>query len=94
MGVKEQRTVIPKSISTQADENLVCPICMDKRADQLLQPCGHRLCSLCLQNWRRKSLTKNLPGRNSIDYCFEWVYSFVGTACCFCRLLIKEIVKV
>ena len=55
-------SVSPLSIPDQSEVNCVCPICMDNRADSLLLPCGHRTCSDCLLDWRRKSICKSLPG--------------------------------
>lgn len=71
-------SVSPLSIPDQSEVNCVCPICMDNRADSLLLPCGHRTCSDCLLDWRRKSICKSLP----------------GTACPFCRRIIKNVMKV
>ncbi|KAK8792639.1 hypothetical protein WA171_002591, partial [Blastocystis sp. BT1] len=68
-------TYSPLSIPDQAEDNCVCPICMDRRADSLLFPCRHRMCSDCILDWRRKSLSKRIP----------------GTTCCICRRLIERV---
>ena len=58
----------PLSIPDQAEDNCICPICMDRRADSLLLPCRHRLCSDCILDWRRKSLSKRIPGGQLLSF--------------------------
>lgn len=41
----------PMSASPSHDD---CPVCLDKRTDIVLTPCGHMICGSCLDSWRKK----------------------------------------
>ena len=72
---KESKNDIkPVCVPDQQEENCICPICLYNVADMVLLPCYHRLCSECLLDWRRKTVSKKQP----------------GTKCCFCRRYIDK----
>lgn len=39
----------------------VCKICSENNKDRKLEPCGHLICSTCLENWQEKHTVASCP---------------------------------
>ena len=52
----------------------VCKICSENNKDRKLEPCGHLICSTCLEHWQEKHTVASCPFCRCEIKAFEPVF--------------------